>query len=270
MVFKCLLNCVIFLILVTPAMAKSSATIVKEGNANYTQGQYQEAINAYNNALSVGGQENVARYNLGNALFRKSQAQAKTNIDGAIADMEQSIANYKQVTDKALKDKDAKFNLDVAKKALEKLKQQKKQQEQQKQNSKDQKDNKDKKDQNDQKNDKNDKQDNSKQDKSDQGQKNDQSQKSEQGKDQQQDSQDNQDEQKKQEDQQKKEQGKQDQSKQDPSKNNEKDQAQQQGQMSKEEAKNILEDYQRNEEPQGLLNFIEKNKGDEQPVSKDW
>lgn len=241
-------------------MAKSSATIVKDGNANYTQGQYQEAINAYNNALSVGGQENVARYNLGNALFRKSQSQAQTNIDGAIADMEQSIANFKQVTDKAPKDKDAKFNLDVANKALEKLKQQKKQQEQQKQNSHDQKDNKDKKDQKDQKNDKNDKQDNSKQDKSDQGQKNDQSQKNEQDKGQQ----DSKDEQQEQEDQDKKEQGKQD-----PSKNNEKDQAQH-GQMSKEEAKNILEDYQRNEEPQGLLNFIEKNKGDEQPVSKDW
>ena len=81
MVFKCIFNSFIFLSLATSVWAKSSAVIVKSGNDNYRQGQYNEAIKSYQDALSVGGQENVARYNLGNALFRKGQSQEKLDYN---------------------------------------------------------------------------------------------------------------------------------------------------------------------------------------------
>lgn len=244
--------------LASNAWARSSVETIRSGNENYRHGQYDDAVKSYQQALVEGGQDNVARYNLGNALYRKGSSQAGINMDGAIADMEQSITVYEDVLKKNIKDNDARFNRDIVTKTIEKLKKQKKEQQQkQDQNNKQEKDkNKDQTKDHSKEQQGKDKQ---KSDQQDQGQDKEKDQQQAQDKDKQHDKKDG--SKKDQEQiQQKKDEGKKD-----PSKNKLAD-----GQMTKEEAKDILEDYQRNEEPKGLLNFIEKTKGDEQPVSKDW
>ena len=185
--------CLIFLTFPAAAWAASSAGEVTEGNRLYKEGSFEDAAARYNAALARGGQEAVARYNLGNAMYKQGKALEEKDIDRAIGDMQQSLGDYEQVLKKNAKDADAQYNYDFVKKELERLK--KKQQEQQQQ------------------------------------------------KQQQQQQQNKQDQQKKQ-------------------------QQPQQGQDQR-QAKDILEDYQRTEEPQGLLNFIPKDKP-EKPVEKDW
>jgi len=96
MVFMCRINCfiVFFFLTCSPALwARSSAQVVKEGNRLYKQGLYEEAARDYDTALTIGGQESVARYNLGNALYKKGKAKEDKDIDAAIKDMEQSVAD---------------------------------------------------------------------------------------------------------------------------------------------------------------------------------
>lgn len=275
MVFKCLLNCIILLIISTTVWAKSSATTVKEGNAFYRQGQYDEALQGYQQALSQGGQERVARYNLGNTLYRKSQVLAEQDIDSGITHMEDAIAAYQTVLDHYPKEEDAAFNVALAKRALEELK--KKKQEQEKNKDKNQKDQNNKDQNKDKQEDSQNQEKQNNKDESKQDSSNENNGKSENSKNEEKKNSDPSDAQDKKD-------AKEDQSKghdvnKDKQQNKEdKDSKKQEqardrnvtGVMSQEEAENILEDYERNEEPKGMLNFIEKKKGNEQPVVKDW
>lgn len=220
MAFKHRAHCFIFLFFLTfpAAVWASSAQTVKQGNRAYRQGNYQEAIQQYDMALKVGGQEPVARYNLGNALYKKGKAQEDNNIDGAIADMQQSLSDYEQVLKKNAKDGDARYNHEFVQKELERLKKKKEEQKKQQQQP--------------------------------QQQKQDQGQQQEQKQDQGQQGQDQQQQQKQQEQEQQKQQKQQEQQQGASAQDNK--------EMSKQQARDILEDYQRNEEPQGLLNFIPK------------
>jgi len=204
------------------ARAASSAKEVTEGNRLYKQGHYGDAASRYDAALAAGGQEAVARYNLGDALYKQGKGLEDKNIKGAIEDMQRSIADYEQVLKKNAKDADAQYNYEFVKKELERLKKKKEQQQKQQQQQQNQQ----------------------------------REQKPRQ----------NQDQQKQQ---QQKQQQPQQQDQKQPSGQQKKDSGGQDKEMPPQEAKDILEGYQRNEEPQGLLNFIPKEKP-EKPVEKDW
>jgi Ca-activated chloride channel homolog len=262
MVFKrCSGSILLFIFLMLPQLARSESSVqaVKDGNRLYKQGSFDDAVKFYSDALKKGGQDHVANYNLGNALYRKGMAQEKQNIDGAIKDLEEAVTRYEQVLKTDAKDSDAQYNKDFVSRKLEELKKKKQEQEQKQQQKQEQK-----KDQ------KQDQQKNEQQNKNEQQE---QQQKDQQQKEQEQKQQDKAKEEQKKQDEQKK---KEEQSKveQKPNKKDENKQGQEQqavmpGEMSDKEAKELLEDYQRNEEPKGLLNFIPK-KTDEQPVGKDW
>lgn len=273
MVLKCVLNCFIILIAASNLWAGNSAEIVKNGNASYRQGQYEEAVKFYQNALKEGGQDDVARYNLGNAYFRQGKARAQTNLDGAIDDLEKSLSSYIDVINKNGKDADAVFNRDIVSRELEKLKKKRKQQQdqQQKQQQKKDKEQDQQKEQNkDQNKDQKDKDKSGKEDQRDQGQKNDQGQGQQEQSNKSGGEQKNGDKDKQQEKHDASPDQKDQQTKKSLDNKNSGTENKGDGALDPQEAKDILEDYQRNEEPQGLLNFIERTKGEEKPVGKDW
>ena len=249
-----------FAFMTLPAWGDNSIQAIKEGNALYKQGLFAEASKKYTAVIGDRGQEKVSKYNLGNALYRVGMTKENKDLDGAISDLEQSVVQYDQVLKANAKDQDAEYNKQFVSKQLERLK---KKQREQKQNQ-----------QQNQSQDKNQKQ-QEQENKENQNQNNQQNQQW-QSKDK------NQAEQKQQaqkkgeeakEGQDKKSDKKEQQSaaKDDKAKKSkEEQQAASNGkELTIQEAKDILEDYERNEEPKGLLNFIPK-KGSERPVDKDW
>lgn len=174
------------------------------GNALHQQGEYKDALQNYENATNSDDSSLAAEayYNIGNTQYRSGQ-------------LDKAIEAYKKSLDYDPRDKDTKYNLELAMKMKE-------QQEQKQQQNQDQQD----KDQ--------DKQDQNKQD---------QQNKDQQNKDQQQ----NQDQQKQD---QKDQQQKQDQQKQDEQKKDQQDQKQQDQQQNKQDEQNQQE-QQQNQGEQG-------------------
>lgn len=146
---------------------KKPNTIIREGNEAYRKQNFPQATESYNQALKLSPDNQVAQYNLGNALFRSDQfddavtryeesfRNAKTPDEKARASynrgvalnklnrLEEAIEAYKEALRNKPTDEQARENLQ---KALQELKQ-KQNQDQQNKND-EQKDEKDKKDQN--------------------------------------------------------------------------------------------------------------------------
>jgi len=274
---------VIFLILTVlfylPTLALASvAGDVNKANELYKQGKFDDALNLYQKALDQDDKSPVVKYDLGTALYKKGEyfkaqeylekaAQDKniklkglseynlgnvlyrsgiqkenTNVDEAIKSLQGALSHYGLSQANDPKDQDAQANEDFVKKEIERLKQKKAQQKELQRQQKDQKQQKNQKDQQGQ-----------------QGQQSQQAQQNQQG-------------QQGQQGQQQKEQS----SPQDQS--GQKDQAKQKAQAQAEKdqqkfdrklAEDTLEDYQQNEEPKKLLNYMPK-KIDDRPVLKDW
>jgi len=227
------------------------------GTALYKKGDYDKALEYLEQAAQ---DKNIkikpkAEYNLGNDLYKSGMLKVNTNVDDAIKSLQEAIGQYVQVVRDDPKDADAKFNQDIVRKEIERLKQikQKQKRNQQPSHTEDSY----KSQQNQQKP--------SHTEDSYKSQQNQQGQQSQQ----------NQQEQQAQQAQQKKRQNQQaQQSKSKEQKNQKKqsakDQAEEnQKQLDRKQAEDLLEDYQENEEPKKLLNYMPK-KIDDRPVLKDW
>ena len=249
----------------------SVAGEVNKANDLYKQGKFDDSLNLYQEALDKDGKSPVIKYDLGTALYKKGDyAKAKeylehaaqdknnklkpkaeynlgnvlyksgvqkenTNVDQAINSLQEALGHYGQTIAVDPKDQDAIFNQDFVKKAIERLKKQKQQQQQknqqQKQNQKQQQQN--------QQNQQN-------------QQKQQENQQSQQNK-----SKDQKNKQSSSESQAQKQQNAQAQAQQD------------QKELDRKQAEDLLEEYQENEEPKKLLNYMPK-KIDDRPVLKDW
>ena len=222
------------------ADVKNSLAQYDLGTALYKKGDFDRSAKYLQQSLAA-KEPNLrlnAQYNLGNALYRSGMARQKQDIDGAIASLQKSLDNFDDVIKTDAKDADARYNRDIVQKELERLKKKKEEQKQQQQQKQQQKD----------------------QEQKDKDQQKDQHNQQDQSKDQngnrEEQKQNSSEEQKKQEQQKQNEQQGQ-------------SQAEKARAMEEQQARNLLQEYERNEAPAGLLNFIPK-KGKEQDVDKDW
>ncbi len=76
--------------------AQNTNTEIRKGNEAYKKNDYDEAENAYNNALKSSANNATAAYNLGNTLYRKN------NTDEAVQAFDNTIQN---TSDNAVKEK---------------------------------------------------------------------------------------------------------------------------------------------------------------------
>ncbi len=249
------------------AAAASRAKDVTEGNALYLDGDYEGSIAKYQQALGKSPESDIVNfdigtayykqedyskavshlqkallsednelrgkghYNIGNAYYKSGAVWEKDDIDSALVSWEQSLAHFENAVKINDKDADAEYNYEFVKEEIARLKKKKEQQEQEQSTKKTE----------------------DREEKSEEAQESQEGQQEQQG-------QEGQEGQEKQQEQQQA-QGNQE----------ELSQAQEmpQGAMSPQEAQMLLENYQQNEEPKGLLNFM-KRKGKEIPVLKDW
>lgn len=185
---KYILN-LLFLLLIVSSTVYPKTTAndhIKKGNSLYNNQKFKDAEIEYRKALEFEPGSNIAKYNLGNSLYRQGRFdEAMKMFDvvdrnkfdkKALADSyhnlgnsylqnkqyEQSIESYKKALINNPKDKDTKYNLEYARKMLQQQMQSqnqqnnqnqqdnkdKNQQQQQNQQQNDQKDNKDKQNQN--------------------------------------------------------------------------------------------------------------------------
>ncbi len=111
------------------------------GAAAYRAGQYADAAQAFERALST-QDENLqarARYNLGNARYRLGeQAEQTPSIEDALALYRQSLHEYEQALELRADDEDAQVNRDIVTRKIEELEKQQQQQQQQEQEPEDQ------------------------------------------------------------------------------------------------------------------------------------
>jgi Ca-activated chloride channel family protein len=137
----------------TTALAQKGRTEVREGNALYAEGRYNEALEKYLDALRAAPNSPVIRFNEGNALYQSQEfqraldayreavesgdpaleAKAWYNLGNALYRQQQlpeALEAYKQALRRDPGDVDAKHNLELL---LEQLQQQEQQQEQQQQ-----------------------------------------------------------------------------------------------------------------------------------------
>jgi len=225
---------------------KSSVIKYDLGTAFYKKGDYAKALTFLQQAAQ---DKNVkikpkAEYNLGNVLYKSGIQKENTNVDEAIKSLQNALGYYGESVAEDPRDQDALYNQGFVKKEIERLKQ-KKQQQQNKQNQQQNKDQQ-KQDQ-----------------KQQQGQQNQQSQQDQQKQQQQQDQQQNQ------QSQQQKDQQQQAESQAQKQKDTQAQAQQSQKELDRKQAQDLLEDYQENEEPKKLLNYMPK-KIDDRPVLKDW
>jgi Ca-activated chloride channel family protein len=112
----------------TDAMTESPDTpelYFNVGDALYKQSQYEEAIKLYEKALSSGKKSisSAAFYNMGNAKFKMGEASS----DPAL--LKEAIAYYIQSLQIDPDDKDAKYNIEIARKVINEFEQRKKSEE---------------------------------------------------------------------------------------------------------------------------------------------
>ena len=269
------------------------------GTTLYKQEKYPEAIQHLEKSLLSNNPDlqSWAHYNLGNAYYRDGIHQENMNLPQTVQQLEKSLEQYSGALKHNDKDEDAKYNYEFVKKELERLKeklQKQKQKNSSSQNQSQKKSNDQQKQdqgQNQQNKSSSGSQDKSQEQQSQQQQsgaggegKNRQDQQNQVGNTQQQS---DSSEQKKNPPESSKNVSGNDQQNQEGSSSQEKqpqalDQPAPgtasappqngnipQGQLSSSEAKMLLENYQNDEEPKGLLNFM-KNKGQESPVLNDW
>ena len=243
---------------------------IRSGNKKYTDGNFQDAELSYRKALeNSDNKEPDALYNLGSSLYqqenyeaaagswamtadqvssKKEKSEALFNLGNSLVKnqkFDEAVAAYKEALRQNPKDKDARYNLEYARKMLAQQQQQQ-QQDQQNQDQNKDKDKQDKEDQQDQQN--QDQQDQQNQDQQDQQN---QDQQDQQNKDQQdQQNQDQQDQQN---------QDQQDQQKQP-----------QPQQISKEDAQRMLEALNQDEKETMEKINSKKVKATRVKIEKDW
>jgi len=211
------------------------------GTALYKKGDYDKALEYLEEAAQ---DKNLkikpkAEYNLGNVLYKSGMQKANASVDGAIKSLQEALGHYGQTIAYDPKDQDALFNQDFVKKEIERLKQIKKQQQQQSQNQQQKQ--------------------NSKQ------QQNQQNKQNQQGQQKQQESQHSQ--QNKSKDQKNQQFSSESQAQEQKNAQEQADESQKE--IDRRQAQDLLEEYQENEEPKKLLNYMPK-KIDDRPVLKDW
>ncbi len=119
---------------------------INKGSALHKLGRLQEAEEAYRAAEGIEDSDAKADlwYNLGTTLFRQGQQMMAGGGQGAIEKLEEARDSYIKALDARPQDEDAKWNLQLTQSALEQLKKQQQQQDQQKQNDKNKDKNQDK------------------------------------------------------------------------------------------------------------------------------
>jgi Ca-activated chloride channel family protein len=294
---------VLFVFFSAPVWADPGAADVRVGNDLYRKGKFQEALERYEKAVQKNPSEAKIEYNLGaaayqsrdydlaiehfqkglltdddkfrrdvhfnlgDAFYRSGRSREDKDIEQGIKRFELSLESFEKARSLDLKDKEAIENYEFVKKELERLKQKKQQQKQQQQKQQQsQQENKDqKKDEN-------------------PSQPDDQKSDEQKSQDQKDSNSDKQDKENKAED---------DRSKNDASDKGQADQSQQaknqaqpgnppndqnnsasgqtlEGQISSQkDANDMMDNFERNELPKGLLNFIRRS-GEARPVDKDW
>ncbi|MBN3037892.1 MAG: tetratricopeptide repeat protein [Candidatus Omnitrophica bacterium] len=285
---KRLLLLILCVCLFAPPCSASSRgkSEVKKGNILYDQGQFEEALKSYEEALSDLPNSEIVNFNLGDALYKTKDYKAAigqfektlvaedeaieqkasynignakykygigfedSDLEQAIDLLEQSLRHYERAMELDAEDEDAKFNYEFVKKELERLKQKQQQQQQQQQQKVDDQDQKQQQQQGD---------DNEQEQQQQQQQQQQDQQQEEKNRDEQQQQKDQQQEQS--QDQQ------QDQDKKDQQQNVQ--QQQQAAELSEQQALKLLEGYSQDEEPKGL--YKEKIPTSGLPeVYKDW
>ncbi len=240
------------------------------GTAYHKAGQYDQADEHLQKSLLTRDDHlrQKAYYNLGSNDYRRGTAREDKNIEQAVGDLEKSLDAYQQAIGLDSKDEDAKANLEFVKKELRRLKEKQKKAEQNQQN----------KDQGKQ----------GQQEPQDKSQSGNSSQKQQEGQgqksssentstgDQQTQEKSSADSQAQEENKNKEEQqGQQAAGEQGEKKNSSSNssagqgQAQDQKELTPQEAQMMLNQYQKKEEPLGLLQFVPGLRR-EQPVAKDW
>ncbi|MBN2411976.1 tetratricopeptide repeat protein [candidate division KSB1 bacterium] len=91
----------VFLLIAPKAEIGKANTDFQKGNEFYQQGEYQQAVEMYETALSTGYESAEIYYNLGNAYFKSNQ-------------IGKSILNYERAKKLTPRDEDILFNLDIA------------------------------------------------------------------------------------------------------------------------------------------------------------
>jgi Ca-activated chloride channel family protein len=157
-------------VLATSVSAASARKLVREGNRAYKAGQFDQALAKYKAALMEGGDPGVVAYNLGNAHYNLGESQAAQEaymqslrpvkpeeLAGSLYNLgnayfqaqkySEAISVYVEALKRNPNDENAKYNLELARRALRQAQQN---QEQQNQNNKDQQDKQDSQQQQDQ------------------------------------------------------------------------------------------------------------------------
>ncbi|MDD5440497.1 MAG: tetratricopeptide repeat protein [Candidatus Omnitrophica bacterium] len=148
---------IIALASVSASYADSAASSVRKGTTLYHAGRYDEAIEMYQKALGKKPDSNVilydlgavyykkkklakaedcftralittdkefeekVNYNLGNVKYRQCEQAEEDDVRTAVGHCEKAIQHYKRAIELDPKDKDARYNLDVAEKKLKDL-----------------------------------------------------------------------------------------------------------------------------------------------------
>ncbi|MFH0754831.1 MAG: tetratricopeptide repeat protein [Candidatus Omnitrophota bacterium] len=236
------------------------------GSAAYKTGDYDRAVQYLQKSLLTDDEafKSNIHYNLGDAFYKKGISRENMNVDDAIKHLKSSLESFEKACAIDLKNTDAANNHEFVKKELDRL-QLKKQQKQQKNQPQDTKKDKNQDNNQDQKQDQpsenqdQKKEDQPQSDKSDQQPENSKGQQQGDSKDQNPD-----------DARQQKDLGNDhkpgDQA---HDKSSTSGQEAQEQILSRSEAQAMVDDFERNELPKGLLNFVPKQ-GQERPVEKDW
>jgi len=83
---------ILFIGLYSLLHAQDVNRLIKEGNDAYKKGDYKNAVELYKNALSKDAKNNIAKYNLGNAMIKQKDALSAVKYYDEVAASESDEA----------------------------------------------------------------------------------------------------------------------------------------------------------------------------------
>ena len=93
----------IFMCLSVSSFSQNAKSLIIKGNQSYIGNNYDAAENEYRDALKKSGENVIANYNLGNALYKKDQAEeAVKSYDNAIANTNDNTIKQKAFYNKGV------------------------------------------------------------------------------------------------------------------------------------------------------------------------